>query len=382
MDKFIEKLSEVSVHFDNNDIDLGYRKLIDCVLDTKNIQLYKHVVKIEVWKESQTVKNSEVKALYEELLDLVSLEKVNESATSDILLQAKNISKSYGRNKFALTNINLELKKGQIIGLVGENGNGKTTLLRILAKEISSDFGDIQFNLKKKHESTFDLRTKLTYVPQRTPKWYGSLLNNLKYCASSYGIKGEMNEYYVYMMIIRFGLWKYRNLKWEELSSGYKMRFELARTFLRAPEILFLDEPLANLDVVAQQLILEDLKNMARSISNPLGIILSSQQLFEVEKIADSVLFLKNGKPQFNSTNDDKPAEFHIIEIEILQTKKELETALTSLEITSIHFNGGMYTIQFPVNQSVEVVLQQLITHHIKINYYRDISQSTKRLFI
>lgn len=53
------------------------------------------------------------------------------------------------------------------------------------------------------------------------------------------------------MMIARLGLWNYKHLKWSELSSGYKMRFELARTLLRKPELLLLDEPLANLDVLA-----------------------------------------------------------------------------------------------------------------------------------
>src|SRR5690606_10595788 len=106
---------------------------------------------------------------------------------------------------------------------------------------------------------------------------------NLKFTASHYGIKGEENELIVLMYMIRFGLWKYRNHQWSELSSGYKMRFELARTFLRKPSILLLDEPLANLDVLAQQLILEDLKHLSHSLANPMGIILSSQQLYEVE---------------------------------------------------------------------------------------------------
>ncbi|TDM00498.1 MAG: ABC transporter ATP-binding protein [Flavobacteriaceae bacterium] len=380
MDKFNAKLQEVQLHFQSNDLDLGYRKLLDCVLDTSKLDLFKKVVELENWKETQeNIDPLELKSVYLQLFDWVKNEKVESQDGTSLILSAKNISKSYGKNKFGLSDVSIELHKGQIIGLVGENGNGKTTLLRILAKEIQADSGEIQVNLKKNYSSTFDLRTKLTYVPQRTPTWYGSLLDNLKFCASNYGIKGEMNEYYVYMMVIRFGLWKYRFLKWSELSSGYKMRFELARTFLRAPEVLFLDEPLANLDVVSQQLILEDLKNLAGSISSPLAIVLSSQQLFEVEKIADSVLFLKKGKPQFNSAQME--GDSHIIELEVDATKMLLEEALSDFEIENIHFNGGMFTLTFNKSQSIEAILQKLISKSIKIKYFRDISQSTKRLF-
>src|SRR5690606_29231484 len=119
-----------------------------------------------------------------------------------------------------------------------------------------------------------------------------------------------------------------RNHQWSELSSGYKMRFELARTFLRKPKILLLDEPLANLDVLAQQLILEDLKNLSQSISNPLGIVLSSQQLFEVEKVSDKILFLKNGAPIYLAEANEESKEL----MTILEIDMEIErSALTEI---------------------------------------------------
>lgn len=145
--------------------------------------------------------------------------------------------------------------------MVGENGNGKTTLLRILAKEISYNEGELNYSFNQIPKNDYDLRTKLVYIPQRTAKWYGSLKDNLKFVLSNYGISSEENETRVLMMIARLGLWNYKHLKWSELSSGYKMRFELARTLLRKPELLLLDEPLANLDVLAQQVILEDCSN-------------------------------------------------------------------------------------------------------------------------
>jgi ABC-2 type transport system ATP-binding protein len=208
------------------------------------------------------------------------------------------------------------------------------------------------------------------------------LKTNLKFAATHYGIKGEENELIVLMMIIRFGLWKYRNHNWDELSSGYKMRFELARTFLRSPKLLLLDEPLANLDVLAQQLILEDLKNLSQSLSNPLGIILSSQQLFEVEKISDKILFLKNGAPTHLSNANEEEEQLTVLELDILDSREELNAALDSLVGHEIKFNGGTYLVSLPVKNGMNQILQALVNHNIQIRYVRDISQSTRRLFI
>ena len=115
------------------------------------------------------------------------------------------------------------------------------------------------------------------------------------------------------------------------------MRFELVRTLLRKPTILLLDEPLANLDVLAQQLILEDLKNISDSVSNPIGIILSSQQLFEVEKISDKVLFLKNGKPtHLSSANKQKDeSTLTVMELDSSASKEELYSALKNYEVSA-----------------------------------------------
>jgi ABC-2 type transport system ATP-binding protein len=382
MKLFHEKLNIVFSHIHSGDYHLGFRKLVDCVLDTQDKAFYKLCIDFADWNESDLRNDAE---FVERALALIQkLEKATFEIKLDKkpLLVAENVSKVYGRRKFKLGDISISIHEGDVWGLVGENGNGKTTLLRILAKDLKFDQGNLQYQIDENASSDYDLRTKLTYIPQRTPKWYGSLKTNLKFAATHYGIKGDENELIVLMMIIRFGLWKYRNHNWDELSSGYKMRFELARTFLRSPKLLLLDEPLANLDVLAQQLILEDLKNLSQSLSNPLGIILSSQQLFEVEKISDKILFLKNGAPTHLSNANEEQEQLTVLELDILDSREDLNAALDSLAGHEIKFNGGTYLVSIPVKNGMNQILQALVNHNIQIRYVRDISQSTRRLFI
>lgn len=382
MQAFHDKLNIVSGHFHDGDLHLGFRKLVDCVLDTQDMTYYRDCIAFTEWKESGERADEEIKSRAFELIGKLSNAVIHINEDHKPLLVADKIFKAYGGRRFKLGEISMTINKGDVWGLVGENGNGKTTLLRILAKDLTYDSGTLEYNIDARSHSDYDMRTKLTYIPQRTPKWYGSLKSNLKFAASHYGIHGEENELTVLMLIIRFGLWKFRNHNWDELSSGYKMRFELARTFLRAPRILLLDEPLANLDVLAQQLILEDLKNLSQSLSNPLGIILSSQQLFEVEKISDKVLFLKNGAPTHLATANDEAEQTTVVEMDIDCSREMLSQALGGLKVEEIRFNGGIYVVSILEEKGLNKILNALIAHDIKITYVRDISQSTRRLFL
>jgi ABC-2 type transport system ATP-binding protein len=381
MNLFQEKLAIVENHFNNKEYNLGFRKFLDCVLDSNDLDLFESCIALTDWKETTEASDEEIhERIKIELAKLSAIDIPVKAPT--ILVNANNVSKNYGAKKFNLQAVSITVKSGEIWGLVGENGNGKTTLLRILAQELSHNHGEISYAQDSEKISDYDRRTQLVYIPQRTPKWYGSLKDNLKYAASSYGIKGRENELYVDMLIIRFGLWTYRHLNWDELSSGYKMRFELARTFLRKPKLLLLDEPLANLDVLAQQLILEDLRNMSLSLSNPLGIILSSQQLFEVEKISDKILFLKKGVPTHLSDANENIDNTCVMELDIECTRHELEVALSHLPVSKIDYNGGIYLLTIQDENGFNNILKALLANDFNMKYIRNISHSTKRLFV
>jgi ABC-2 type transport system ATP-binding protein len=374
---------EVKNHFLKNDIHLGFRRLVDCALETQNMQVFQRCINLNEWKENNANNTDEIITKCIQFLDSLKPIEVKPAETKHVLSVAKGIEKKFSRGNFKLGTIDIDINFGEVWGLVGENGNGKTTLLRILAQDLSYDSGIIHYYNDINALPTYDLRTHLIYIPQRTPRWFGLLKTNLKFTATHYGITSEENELWVMMMIIRFGLYPFRNHNWSELSSGYKMRFELARTFLRKPKLLLLDEPLANLDVLSQQIVLEDLKYLAKSISNPLGIVLSSQQLFEVEKVSDKIIFLKQGAPTLlhEKLQLDEIKNSVMVELEVENSRNELEQALQPLALNNLKFNGGQYIVEYQHNEGLQPLLSLLIQHRIKVKYVRDISASSRRLF-
>ncbi len=382
MSLYQQKVNEVIQHITTGDDDLGYRRMIDCVLDTNDTTIFKACIQLHEWKEAHETDTVQIKERVLSFLQQLLTKKIPENNTHDVLLEAKALTKHYNKGNFNLGAINLQIHSGNIIGLVGENGNGKTTLLRILANELNANSGTVTYQFANSRVDNYNLRSQLIYIPQRTPTWYGLVKDNLKLTATHYGIKGNDNEALVMLYMIRLGLWKYRNMNWSELSSGYKMRFELVRTFLRQPKIMFLDEPLANLDILAQQLILEDLKYMAKSLHNPIGIILSSQVLYEVEKISDEVVFLKRGQQDsFNKLKENDSALKTIyIELETDSSKEQLNTALQHIELVQISLHGGAYTIEAN-NCTANELLKKIIDANIAVKYFRDITFSTRRLF-
>lgn len=380
------RLEELSSHFRLLDTDLALRRLIDLGLDTQDIEIFKQILEYVNWHYSSYFKAESALEKVQPILDRISGTTLNTLDTNKLnLLELKDVKKRYAAGNFELGPINLTLKAGEVIGLVGQNGNGKTTLIRSIIGDLKLDSGKITYFNDPNLELNYDIRSQIAYVEQTPATWYGSLMENLMFTAAHHDFAPEENEWYVKMYIARLGLWPYKDFKWKALSGGYKMRFELARTLLRNPKILLLDEPLANLDIVSQQLILDDLRFIAQSKVRPIGILLSSQQLYEVEKISTMVLFLNNGKPQYQEFKKESKLEAAsnslIIEMESSSERTRIESVLSQLQLERIQFNGGTYLLHFKENTNFNQVLLKIGQSDLKVNYVRDISESSRRFF-
>ncbi len=362
------------------------RKIIDLTLDMEQVATYKYTSDLLDRVDTEPDSEELNAIIANRLGGLITQLSSVETNMPTRLLRIEQVTKKYRKGGFSFGPVSIDLHQGEIVGLVGENGNGKTTLLRLLAGELKPDSGSITYDFS--YKNLYERRTKLIYIPQRNKDWRGSLLDNLRFTASSYGLKGDENQYLVELIIARMGLRAYRHLSWEQLSSGYKMRFELARMLLRKPRLLFIDEPLANLDIIAQQTILNDLRELSGTPYRPMGVVLSSQQLYEVEKSSDWVLFLKNGKMGLDAMDKETypmvESDIHkrIVEIEAALSYDEIHQVLAKLQLEKLQQVGGTYVAIFPESIAVTELFRLFHEESVSVTYFRDISNSTRRFFL
>ena len=199
-------ISELQSSLQHNDISLLTRRLMDLneefqlddELATQIIQLRRTHLSSDT---NENADKGTIKTEAAKLIDLFSRNEVSPKAVAksehQLIIDAQKISKKFtqGRNPFFLQPLDVTLSTGQITGVVGENGNGKTTLLRILAGELSTDSGSILFPaLELQENDWYSIKNHTAFIPQRIPKWYGTLLDNLRFFDSIHGIKGKENE--------------------------------------------------------------------------------------------------------------------------------------------------------------------------------------------
>jgi ABC-2 type transport system ATP-binding protein len=218
---------------------------------------------------------------------------------------------------------------------------------------------------------------------QDLPTWNGTLKNNLHFTAAIHGIKGQENEDWVDFILESLGLKKYMDATWKQISGGFRTRYSLARALVQRPNLLALDEPLANLDINTQLVVLSNLKELAVNFVEPLAILISSQHLHEIESISDKIIFLRDGETIYNGLMKDFERERaeNIFELVTDAGEKDMLKLLKPLGVKGIEQAGGNYLVKVAVKIEAEAVLRALLDGGVKIALFRDISQSTRKLF-
>lgn len=215
------------------------------------------------------------------------------------LLEVKNISKAYGKNQ-VLKDISFDLEEGEVLGILGFSGSGKSTVLNILCGLIKTDSGKVIHYLKEnkrieaiRHFSK-EMKIFVGYSTQE-PSFYNklSIEENLIYFARLSHIPKNEIPYLVEDTLDLLELSKYKKILSEDLSGGMKKRLDLACAMIGTPKILVLDEPTESLDYRLRSELLTILEKIKK---RGVGIIFVSHMVEEITKISDKVLLLDHQK--------------------------------------------------------------------------------------
>jgi ABC-2 type transport system ATP-binding protein len=299
-----------------------------------------------------------------------------------IIYNAQQVSKKYP--SFELKPYDISLELGKVYGLVGENAAGKTTLLRIIANDLLKENGINKYFFTEKDLPTWEItRNHVAYITQELQSWKGNMYEYVLFSATTHGLSPKEAVTSTEKIMKRLFIDDLGERKWTEISGGYKLRFAIAAAFVWHPKLAILDEPLANLDVNTQKIILEAMKEFTRDSDNPKAIILSSQHLLEIEAVADDLIHIQNGKLLFsgNKSNFEADRSENLFEFSCENTLEDLQNLFAN-ENLSVRHNGFDFLITAPLTLPSNELLQKFIDKKIQISYFRNISQSSKKLFI
>ncbi len=211
---------------------------------------------------------------------------------SDNQIVINDLSKIYDNGFNALKKINLNIKKGEIFAMLGPNGAGKTTLISIICGIVKPTSGKVtveNFNIIKDYRQT---RSRIGLVPQElTLEQFETVFNNVSYSRGLYGKKP--NPLHIEKVLKQLSLWDKKDLILRQLSGGMKRRVLIAKALSHEPQILFLDEPTAGVDVELRQEMWKVVKSLRET---GVTIILTTHYIEEAEAIADRVGVINQGE--------------------------------------------------------------------------------------
>jgi len=208
------------------------------------------------------------------------------------IISIKDLTKTYAGGFEALKAVSLDINRGEIFGLLGPNGAGKTTLINIVCGIVTKTSGSVTVDGNDNIDDYRATRSKIGLVPQELPtETFETPRNVARFSRGLFG-KPE-NPEHVESVLRSLSLWDKKDEKIMMLSGGMKRRVLIAKALAHEPDILFLDEPTAGVDVELRQ----DMWNVVKQLrASGVTVILTTHYIAEAEQLADRVGVINHGE--------------------------------------------------------------------------------------
>ncbi len=257
-------------------------------------------------------------------------------------ISVKNVSKKYGQ-QLALNNVSFEIGDCEVVGFLGTNGAGKSTMMKIITGYIPQSTGEVWVNGINIEEQPLEIRREIGYLPEHNPLYPDMYVKEyLRHIASVYRLSNKSRKVNHVIEITGLGLEQHKKIG--ALSKGYRQRVGIAQALIHDPKVLILDEPTTGLD--PNQLL--DIRQLIQNIGKEKTVMLSTHIMQEVEACCQRALIVNKGELIADKKVDTLTANRDAIYIYL-----ELDRAIDKHLLEQIN---GVNTVENITANSYEII--------------------------
>ena len=289
-------------------------------------------------------------------------------------LKIEKVSKYFGE-KLAVDNISFEINKPGVFGLLGTNGAGKSTTIRMMLGILKKDSGEITWNGKKVERKNVDFG----YLPEERgiyPK--SKIYEQLLYFAELKGMKKEDASKEIDYWMDKLKVSEYKNMTAEKLSKGNQQKVQFITAILNDPELIVLDEPFSGLDPVNTELLKEVILEL---VEKGKYIVMSSHQMTSIEEFCSDVVIINKGKTVLKGNLKEIKDTYKANRL-IINTKQDITAEIKDLNLNIEKNIDNNYEIKIENEEIAHTLLKNLVNKNIEIDKFELKKPTLNDIFI
>lgn len=289
-------------------------------------------------------------------------------------LKIEKVSKYFGE-KLAVDNISFDINKPGVFGLLGTNGAGKSTTIRMMLGILKKDSGEITWNGKKVERKNVNFG----YLPEERgiyPK--SKIYEQLLYFAELKGMKKENASKEIDYWMDKLKVSEYKNMTAEKLSKGNQQKVQFITAILNDPELIVLDEPFSGLDPVNTELLKEVILEL---VEKGKYIVMSSHQMTSIEEFCSDVVIVNKGKTVLKGNLKEIKDAYKANRL-IINTKQDITAEIKDLNLNIEKNIDNNYEIKIENEEIAHTLLKSLVNKNIEIDKFELKKPTLNDIFI
>ncbi|MGO9386961.1 MAG: ATP-binding cassette domain-containing protein [Methanobacterium sp.] len=288
--------------------------------------------------------------------------------SNDFIIKIDSLNKSFGKIK-ALDNLNLEIRRGELLGIIGPNGAGKTTAIRITSCILQPDSGDVLVDDMSVHSDQIQIKSMIGYLPEE-PNLYERFKARdlLRYFAELYGVPKNRIDDRINELLKLVNMSHRADDRINTFSKGLRQRIGIARALIHDPKIIIFDEPTMGLDPATAH----NIREFIRRLKGEKTIILCTHYMDEADSLCDRVAILNQGKIIDMGTPEYLKSKIHgniILELKVRNpnnNEAELIKGFDSVE--EVDINGNLFLISLKSKKDIKAIINVFNNDILSIN--------------